>query len=46
MNSVDLLNSSKSVNGLAGAVDTRINDLSSNIEDESESSKKKLIDKK
>ena len=43
INSVDLLNSSKSVKGLAGAVDTRINDLSSIIEDVSESSRLKKI---
>ena len=32
INSVDLLNSSRSDKGLAGAVDTLIYDLSSNIE--------------
>jgi hypothetical protein len=39
MNSVDLLNSSRSVKGLAGAVDTRMRDLSSNTEVVSDSKK-------
>lgn len=40
INSVDLLNSSISVRGLGGAVDTRIMDRSSKIEVVSESGKK------